>query len=184
MDSTWLKNYLGISATDTSKNERIDLAVKWAYWFVENYIGKSIKLGNHTARFFWHKSSFELPVITFNSVVSIKYWDDEFSTLNTYSWDKKAFTDTGLVRTRDSIWGYTEIVYSFGWATDGFPDDLKSAFLSIASKYFKNSWEVAIGDMSSEWVDGDTTVFKYNTWDIEQADLLVLDKYRYNGFSA
>lgn len=184
-----LKTSLDIS--DSSKDNQLNLAISNAKGFVKDYLWYSLEYSaTRVASFFWNSQSFDLPFTGVFAVSTIEQGDDEFSTLTAYSWDKKVYKEEGLVKTKLSVGPYTEITYAFWYdsgasANNPTPAGLKAVLLSIASKSYKNMWEVSMGDMKSETVDGDTITLKDTILNgLSETEMNILDNYKRYGFSA
>lgn len=186
-----LKTYLKI--TDTSKDNQLNLAISNAKGFLKAYLGYSLELdASKVASFYGNDKEFELKHVNINSVSRIRYADDEFNpqwTNYDTATNFKVFTERGLVKTRDSIWPYTEITYSFwfdSWddATNPTPADLKAILLDVAAMSYKNMGEISMWDLKSESVDGDQLVFKDVVGSLSPNALTLLDSYKIYDFSS
>lgn len=181
------KIYLKI--TDSTQDDQLNLAISNANGFLEAYLGYDLTLDAAKVAFFssQYKKSFELCNTNINSVSQIRYASDEFDpdwiAYNTTT-NFKVYLERGLVNTRDSIWPYTEITYSFWYDDSTCPNDLQSILYDIAAMSFKSMWEISMWDLKSENVDGDSITFKDITWSLSTNSLILLDKYKQYGFSA
>ena len=182
-----LKTYLKITDCDQSVN--ISLAISNAKGFLEAYLWYDLELNASRIAFFWsqYRKQFQLDFTNINSVSEIKYASDEFNpTWIAYDTaeDFKVYLDEWVVRTRDCIWPFTQITYSFWYDEDTCPNDLKAILYEIAAMSFKNMWEIAIWDLNSETVDGDSVAFKATVWSLSPNASILLDKYKIYEFSS
>lgn len=183
-----LKIFLKIDAWDTSKDDQLNQAIDSAKGFIASYVWYPLELNTAMiAEFCWITSEFYLKRRHINSVTNIQYADDQFNpSWTTYNDtnNQRVFLDKGVVRTRDRIWPFIEITYSFWYDVGSCPDDLKAANLEIASTYYKKMGEIAMQDVNSESVDGDQISFKWIVWTISESSLTILDNYKEYGFSS
>lgn len=179
-----LKTFLNI--TDTSKDDLLNQAINNADGFVEGYLWYSLLLNEWLqAIFLGILDQFELRETNINSVSKIEYWEDEFDeTLTEYTGKKRVYEQQGLVKTQECVWPFTQITYSFGYDDTTAPQDLKTAYLEIASTYYKSSWETSAGDVRSETVDGDSISFSDTRWKISDKSMTILNKYKIYAFSS
>ena len=181
-----LKTYLKI--TDVSQDDQLNQAIDLAKGFVASYVWYSLVLNTTTvAEFCWETNQFYLKRKGINSVSLIEYYEDEFNPAYisyNVTTDRRENLELGYIKTRDYIWPFVKITYSFGYTDWTCPQDLKTANLEIASSYYKRQWAISMNDMNSESVDGDTISFKAISWSISESSLSILDNYIYYDFSA
>lgn len=180
-----LKNYLKI--TDSTQDTQVTIAVANAIGFVADYLWYSLALWDRTEVFLKTSNIFDLRFTNINSLVSIKYADDEFNpdwVAYSTSTDFKTDLEKWQVKTRDNIWPVVEIKYSF-WYTDlTCPKWLKAILYDLWAMYFKSMWEIAMWDLKSESVDWDKIDYKDIVWQLSPNALDLLNKYKMYGFSA
>lgn len=178
-----LKTYLKIEWNWS--NDQLEQAIQNALWFLENYLWYSLELNEERiASFCKRDKEFDLPFVYIDWVSKIESWEDEFSSLVEYNWNKKVYEERGFVKTQEVVGPYVEITYSFWYDSTTCPIWLKAILFDIASMSFKNMWMNALKDIQSETVDGDQIVFKSLSGTLSEDSIALLNKYKMYGFSA
>lgn len=182
------KIFLKIDAWDTSKDDQLNQAINLMKGFVASYVWYSLELNaSMLGEFRCSSNEFHLARRPVNGVSKIEYFDDEYDptkTEYTITGNTNLLLEKGIVRTRDVIWKFVTITYSFGWDENTAPESLQAACMEIAAAYYKKMGEISMNDLNSESVDGDQISFKWVAGSISQDSLTVLDNYKDYGFSA
>ena len=166
-----LKTYLKI--TDVSQDDQLNQAIDLAKGFVASYVWYSLVLNTTTvAEFCWETNQFYLKRKGINSVSLIEYYEDEFNPAYisyNVTTDRREFLDLWLIKTRDYIWPFVKITYSFGYTDWTCPQDLKTANLEIASSYYKRQW--AIQTLIQVWNKSSFWAWASVTWHLKPLSL-------------
>lgn len=158
-----VKESLGISSGDTSKNNLIIRKINQATEMIEHYIGRRLKLTTYTDELYdgTHTDQLVLKQRPVTEVISLKARstvtnDNNFDTIDAENYFVDE--DAGIINAISSFYGWYErwsVTYSAGYAT--IPADIQEAAATLAA-HLVNSGSYSSGQSVKRMTEGSRSV--------------------------